>query len=133
MRTGFSVRSLRHWPGGVAVTAFGRKPERADVVVLATGAWLHELSRRLGVRVPMRAGRGYSFSVDANEAVQGWATSSDSRWLACCGPDPRSWGLRCWWPRHVGITLGPVTGRLLALSIATGGLPEALGAFTALR
>jgi glycine/D-amino acid oxidase-like deaminating enzyme len=32
-----------------------------------------------------------------------------------------------------GITLGPVTGRLLALSIATGGLPEALGAFTALR
>ena len=143
----------------------------------------------------MRAGRGYSFSVDVNEAVQcplylpavrvactpygggmrvggtmefrsadspldekrvlmlerrvdtaakrcrlgqpsrhlGWATSSDSGWLACCGPTrvPGAYvagGHGMW-----GVTLGPVTGRLLALCIATGGLPDALGAFNALR
>ena len=195
LRTGFSVRSLRHGPGGVAVTAYGREPERADVVVLATGSWLHELARPLGVRVPMRAGRGYSFSVEVSEAVQcplyfpalrvactpygdgmrvggtmefrsadspldekrvlmlrdaatpllrgvDWASLRDI-WV---GPRPvTADGLAVVGPTRApgvyvagghgmwGITLGPITGRLLALSIATGGLPEALGAFNALR
>ncbi|WP_307815914.1 NAD(P)/FAD-dependent oxidoreductase [Myceligenerans indicum] len=35
----------------------------ADVVVLATGAWLPELARRFGVRTRVQAGRGYSFTV----------------------------------------------------------------------
>ncbi|MCM3660261.1 FAD-binding oxidoreductase [Georgenia satyanarayanai] len=35
----------------------------ADTVVVATGAWLPRLVRPLGVRVPVRAGRGYSFTV----------------------------------------------------------------------
>lgn len=34
-----------------------------DSVVLANGAWLSRLARRFGVRQPVQAGRGYSFSV----------------------------------------------------------------------
>lgn len=35
----------------------------ADGVVVAIGAWLGPLARRLGVRVPLQAGRGYSLRV----------------------------------------------------------------------
>lgn len=35
----------------------------ADVVVLATGAWLGRLARPFGVRTVVQAGRGYSFTV----------------------------------------------------------------------
>nr|WP_308301690.1 FAD-dependent oxidoreductase [Frankia umida] len=36
---------------------------RFDAVVVATGAWLPRLTRSFGVRVPVQAGRGYSFHV----------------------------------------------------------------------
>ena len=42
-----------------------------DAVVLATGAWLPELARPYGVRHPMHAGRGYSFSVPVENPLQG--------------------------------------------------------------
>ncbi len=35
----------------------------ADAIVLAAGAWTTELAAMLGVRVPMQAGKGYSFLV----------------------------------------------------------------------
>src|SRR5690606_28990076 len=35
----------------------------ADSVVIATGAWMPKLARRLGVRTRVQAGRGYSFTV----------------------------------------------------------------------
>lgn len=38
----------------------------ADVVVIATGAWLPDLAKRLGVRTMVQAGRGYSFSVETD-------------------------------------------------------------------
>lgn len=43
----------------------GEQEERlaADVVVLATGAWLGHLARPFGVRMVVQAGRGYSFTV----------------------------------------------------------------------
>ena len=41
-----------------------------DAVVLATGAWLGELARQFGVREPVQAGRGYSFSVTGDELPQ---------------------------------------------------------------
>lgn len=41
----------------------------ADAVVVATGAWLSRLARRWGVRVPVRAGRGYSFTVPTDRPV----------------------------------------------------------------
>lgn len=42
---------------------------RADVAVLACGAWLSSLGRRFGVRRPVRAGRGYSFSVSGGPSL----------------------------------------------------------------
>ncbi|MGO1543234.1 MAG: NAD(P)/FAD-dependent oxidoreductase [Gulosibacter sp.] len=43
---------------------------RADKLVLATGAWLPQLARKLGVRVRVQAGRGYSFTVETPEPVK---------------------------------------------------------------
>ncbi len=39
--------------------------EPFDMVVVASGAWLTDLVRPFGVRTPVQAGRGYSFSVTA--------------------------------------------------------------------
>src|SRR5690606_2664077 len=46
----------------------GEQEERlaADVVVLATGAWLVHLARPFGVRMVVQAGRGYAFTVPGN-------------------------------------------------------------------
>ncbi|WP_342319887.1 NAD(P)/FAD-dependent oxidoreductase [Corynebacterium mayonis] len=38
----------------------------ADVVVIATGAWMPELAKPLGVTTRIQAGRGYSFSVETD-------------------------------------------------------------------
>jgi D-amino-acid dehydrogenase len=43
--------------------ASGVARRRFDSVVLANGAWIGPLARRFGVRQPVQAGRGYSFSV----------------------------------------------------------------------
>ncbi|WP_311197870.1 FAD-dependent oxidoreductase [Ornithinimicrobium sp. INDO-MA30-4] len=67
VRSGAEVRRLRHGPGGVAVDIAGNAPITADAVVLATGAWLPELAKAYGVRTRLRAGRGYSFSVEQHE------------------------------------------------------------------
>lgn len=59
---GTRVRAIRFGPGGLQVDTWTQPPEPADAVVVATGAWLPELARPLGVRLPVQAGRGYSFS-----------------------------------------------------------------------
>lgn len=59
---GSGVTGLRATGDGVVVTT-GADEHRHDAVVLATGAWLGTLARRFGVRQPVQAGRGYSFSV----------------------------------------------------------------------
>ncbi len=60
-----TVIGVEEMAGGSSVT--GSEPQegadRYDVVVLAHGAWLGSLARRFGVRQPVQAGRGYSFSV----------------------------------------------------------------------
>ncbi len=58
---------------GSGVTVHGRhgKPLSADAVVVATGAWLSRLASGWGVRVPVRAGRGYSFTVPVDHPVPG--------------------------------------------------------------
>jgi D-amino-acid dehydrogenase len=43
-------------------------PESADAVVVAAGAWSGGLARQLGYRLPMQAGKGYSFSVGLPQA-----------------------------------------------------------------
>lgn len=54
----------------------------ADAVVLATGAWLPRLAGQWGVRVPVRAGRGYSFTVPVDHPVPGPIYLPDVR-VAC--------------------------------------------------
>src|SRR5690606_39722594 len=44
---------------------------RADAAVVATGAWLSAMAREWGVRVPVRAGRGYSFTVAVDREIPG--------------------------------------------------------------
>ncbi|MCV7151179.1 NAD(P)/FAD-dependent oxidoreductase [Mycolicibacterium pyrenivorans] len=55
-------------PGGVRVHSDDGAPLSADAVVLATGAWLSRLAGRW-VRTPVRAGRGYSFTVPTERPV----------------------------------------------------------------
>ncbi|WP_424937697.1 MULTISPECIES: NAD(P)/FAD-dependent oxidoreductase [Bacteria] len=42
----------------------------ADSAVIATGAWMPRLARRLGVRTRVQAGRGYSFTVDSEQPAR---------------------------------------------------------------
>ena len=68
--TGMEVRSLRHGPQGISVESYGQEPVDADVVVLATGAWLPALAKPLGVKTRVQAGRGYSFSVATDDPAE---------------------------------------------------------------
>ncbi|MFV0319519.1 MAG: NAD(P)/FAD-dependent oxidoreductase [Microbacterium sp.] len=52
------------------VTLAGGEQLTADSVVIATGAWMPQLARPLGVRVRVQAGRGYSFTVDTDEPIE---------------------------------------------------------------
>jgi D-amino-acid dehydrogenase len=56
--------------GGVVVSGADRQFE-ADAVILATGSWLSTLAQPHGVRVPVQAGRGYSFTVACREPFRG--------------------------------------------------------------
>ena len=56
---------------GVTVRTREGEAVAADVAVVATGAWLSRLAARWGVRVPVRAGRGYSFTVPVDRPVPG--------------------------------------------------------------
>ena len=165
------------------------------LVVLATGAWLNQLARPFGVRMPVQAGRGYSLSVKTDEPVAAPIYLPTAR--VACTPyrdglriggtmefrsadhplvparvdallsSARPWLSGVQWrtvsdfwvgPRPVsadgmpligatrsakvfvagghgmwGVTLGPVTGKLLASQIVSGRSPDALSAFNPLR
>ena len=45
--------------------------EAYDTAVVASGAWLNELARPFGVRLPVQAGRGYSFTVPIDDVPSG--------------------------------------------------------------
>lgn len=195
IRAGFWARTLRHGRGGITVGDYGGTPEHGDAVVVATGAWLNDLARPLGVRVSVRAGRGYSFFVDTDQPVPSPIYFPATR-VACTpyqgglrvggtmefrSPDapidtarvaslvnaarPLLGGVDWSEPRDIwvgsrpvtadglplvgntklpgvwvagghgmwGVTLGPITGRLLAGQIVTGKRTVALDAFDPLR
>ncbi|SNR53239.1 NAD(P)/FAD-dependent oxidoreductase [Blastococcus mobilis] len=67
---GAGVTGLRDTGAGVVVTT-GAGERRHDAVVVATGAWLDALVRQFGVRQPVQAGRGYSFSVPVERLPAG--------------------------------------------------------------
>ena len=187
---------------GVSVGAIREKGDKVvvanqeyDTAVIASGAWLNDLARPFGVKTPVQAGRGYSFTVpmetvptgpvyfpaqrvactpvgdrlrvagmmefrpaDANldtrridaivEAARPLLQGADldsrqDEWVGArpCTPD----GLPLIGPTRServfvagghgmwGITLGPVTGRLLAETITTRALPLELRPFDPLR
>jgi D-amino-acid dehydrogenase len=180
--------------GSISVETAGGE-RSADAVVLASGAWLNRLANPHGVRTPVHAGRGYSFTVPATPppgqpihfpAGRLALTPAGSRMrvagvMEFTGPDepaararvrsmvaalrPLVTGLDLerrtdeWvGPRPVatdgvpllgasategvyvagghgmwGITLGPVTGQLLARLIATGNTPAELAPLDPLR
>jgi D-amino-acid dehydrogenase len=66
---------------GVSVQPRSGPALTADVAVIATGAWLSGLVSRW-VRVPVRAGRGYSFTVPVEHPVFGPLYLPDAR-VAC--------------------------------------------------
>ena len=53
---------------GSAVQVAG---EDYDAAVIASGAWLNELARPFGVKLPVQAGRGYSFTVPIDPVPNG--------------------------------------------------------------
>ena len=68
---------------GSGITAYPRngKPLIADTAVIATGAWLSRLAAGR-VRVPVQAGRGYSFTVPVDRPIPGPVYLPDVR-VAC--------------------------------------------------
>ena len=86
----FDVVDIQTHAGGVTVHRAAGKALRADVAVLATGAWLSALAGKWGVRTPVRAGRGYSFTVPTDRPVAGPVYLPDIR-VACT---PYHGGLR---------------------------------------
>jgi D-amino-acid dehydrogenase len=68
---GVDVTDLEHQSSGVCVVADSGERQQYDAVVIATGAVLGALAGRFGVRQPVQAGRGYSFSVPADPMPRG--------------------------------------------------------------
>jgi D-amino-acid dehydrogenase len=69
---GMQVTDMRHERGGVSVGTDSDDGDRSfDAVVVATGAELGRLAGRFGVRTPVQAGRGYSFSVPVERMPRG--------------------------------------------------------------
>jgi D-amino-acid dehydrogenase len=75
------VADVRIAGNGVAVQADGVPALTADVAVIATGAWLPRLVKPW-VRLPVQAGRGYSFTVPVDRPVLGPIYLPDVR-VAC--------------------------------------------------
>lgn len=60
---GDAVTGIDDTSDGVRVDLADGTTETADVAVLAAGGWISPLARKFGVRTPVQAGRGYSFSM----------------------------------------------------------------------
>ncbi|MGW8530180.1 MULTISPECIES: NAD(P)/FAD-dependent oxidoreductase [Nocardiopsidaceae] len=88
VRGGAEAVGVRPDGGGVVADLAGSRGssggERltADAAVVATGAWFDRLVRAHGVRVGVRAGRGYSFTVPTDVPVPGPVYLPEAR-VAC--------------------------------------------------
>lgn len=71
IRDDVTAVDVRRESGSSVVVAESGERVTGDVAVVATGAWLSTIARPLGVRTPVRAGRGYSFTVPTDEPVPG--------------------------------------------------------------
>lgn len=82
IRTGASVVDVQSTRKPVVELSTGERLQ-TDNVVIATGAWLPKLARRLGVRTCVQAGRGYSFSVGTGENSIDYPVYLPAQRLAC--------------------------------------------------
>lgn len=71
IRDGADVIGVQDQGRHVAVSYKHGEVENFDALVLATGTWLGDLARDFGVRLPVQAGRGYSFSVPIDHVPAG--------------------------------------------------------------
>jgi D-amino-acid dehydrogenase len=74
-RTGASVRfgaTVDRWRvegDTIRAVEVGGEPFGADEFVLAAGMWSKDIARRLGFRLPMQSGKGYSLTIPAASAA----------------------------------------------------------------
>lgn len=80
MRT-LEVTDVQTSANGATVYPRSGEPLTADAAVIANGAWLSHLTQRRGC-VPVRAGRGYSFTVPVDRPIPGPIYLPGAR-LAC--------------------------------------------------
>lgn len=86
----FRVTGVEAHGDGFRLRSAHGESESADAVVVATGAWLGRQGRPWGVTVPLRAGRGYSFTSPTTGPVPGPLYLPEAR-VACT---PLAEGLR---------------------------------------
>src|SRR5690625_2680050 len=66
-----AVQDIHDVGVGAMVTTSAGESRRYDAVVIASGAWFSALGRKFGVRRPVQAGRGYSFTVPVAQPPAG--------------------------------------------------------------
>lgn len=86
----FRVTGVEAHGNGFRLRSAHGESESADAVVFATGAWLGRQGRPWGITVPLRAGRGYSFTSPTTGPVPGPLYLPEAR-VACT---PLAEGLR---------------------------------------
>ncbi|MGP6174180.1 NAD(P)/FAD-dependent oxidoreductase [Corynebacterium sp. A21] len=69
IRSGVEVTHVAKGSRPAVILADASRLE-TDKVVIATGAWLSKLAHEFGVRTPVQAGRGYSFTVETEQPAE---------------------------------------------------------------
>ncbi|MFN0181449.1 MAG: NAD(P)/FAD-dependent oxidoreductase [Gemmatimonadales bacterium] len=68
VRAGVDVTGFRIANGRIAGVETNGGGEAADEVLIAAGAWTGQVIERLGTRIPVQAGKGYSITLDGRGA-----------------------------------------------------------------
>lgn len=119
---GFKVTGMEADGDGFRLRSAHGETESADAVVVATGAWLGRQGRPWGVTVPLRAGRGYSFTSPTTGPVPGPLYLPEAR-VACT---PMVDGLRVAGTMEFRDIDAPLSERRIE-SIATSAAPYLTG------
>ena len=88
---GYTVRDLIKTENRVTAVRVGQSDYSVDAVVIAGGAWSPELAGRVGLRLPIQGGKGYSFMLkDVVNPIRVPAIMLEARATATpIGPDLR--------------------------------------------
>ena len=55
--------------GKITLVITDKNQYTADTVVLATGSWSRELVQKLGIKMPLMPGRGYSVTLEVGHPI----------------------------------------------------------------